>query len=82
MPANTQRKPSTKWLNGNTLHIEAPGCVINVHVGLHNRDGQDVTSVTIQCDQYAGEPKWTLPDYNDAKHLNVRVLRGEVSNAS
>lgn len=58
-----------------TLHIEAPGCIINVHIGLFTSDGQAVTAITIQCDQYAGEPIWTLPDYGNAATLNVRAVR-------
>ena len=55
------------------LHIEAPGCIINIHVGLVDMDGRKVTSVSIKCDQYAGEPRWLLPDFNFAEALNVRV---------
>jgi len=56
------------------LHIEAPGCIINIHTGLRTSDGQRATAITVQCDQYAGEPKWTLPDLGGAKHFNVRVV--------
>ena len=52
----------------------APGCIINIHAGLTNRTGQPVTAIQIICDDYAGEPKWTLPDLNDVKHFNVRVM--------
>lgn len=69
------KKPTVTWINGDTLHVEAPGCVVNVRLGLHNSEGQDVTAITVQCDQYAGEPAWSLPDYGDAKHLNARVVR-------
>lgn len=55
-------------------HIEAPGCIVNIHTGLTNRTGQSVTAISIVCDQYAGEPKWTLPDLNDTKSFNVRVM--------
>ena len=57
------KRPKAKWLNGNTLHIEAPGCIVNIRVGLRNLDGQEVTAVSVKCDQYAGEPKWSLPDH-------------------
>lgn len=69
------KRITTRKLNDGTLHIEAPGCVINIHPGLHNTKGQEVTAITIQCDQYAGESKWTLPDYEDSKHLNVRAVK-------
>ena len=73
-----KRVTATKRGDGIT-HIEAPGCVVNIHVGLTNRQGQAVTAITIRCDQYAGEPVWTLPDFNDAKHLQVRVMREDTT---
>ena len=60
-------------------HIEAPGCVINIHAGLTNRQGQVVTAITIRCDQHVGEPVWVLPDFNDVKYLNVRVMREDTT---
>lgn len=72
-------RPKTTWINGDTLHVEAPGCIVNIHVGLATSEGSDVTAISIQCDQYAGEAKWTLPDYGDAKHLNVRAVKGDHS---
>lgn len=46
------------------LHIEAPGCIINVHVGLHDSDGRAVTSISVSPngDRYSGEPEWWLAD--------------------
>lgn len=55
------------------LHIEAPGCIINIQTGLHDRAGNAITSVQIKCDEYAGEPNVYLPDFDNAKSLNVRV---------
>lgn len=78
MANKNMKRISTRKLPDGILHIEAPGCVINIHPGLHNSDGQEVTAIAIQCDQYAGEPKWTLPEFNGGKYLNVRVLRDEV----
>lgn len=56
------------------LHIEAPGCIINIQVGLRDSAGRPVTSIQIKCDEYAGDPNCYLPDFDDAKSLNVRVL--------
>ena len=39
------------------LHIEAEGCIINIHQDLHDRFGRQVTSVSIIPDKYAGEPR-------------------------
>ena len=58
------------------LHIEAPGCIINIRCNLHDKDGREVTSVEIICDQYRGEPTWSIngegEDYNTH---NVRIVR-------
>lgn len=57
------------------LHIEAPGCIINVHIGLHDSAGNGITAIEIKCDEYAGEPNVYLPDFDNAKTLNVRVCK-------
>lgn len=36
--------------SGNLLHIETDGCLVNIHVGLTDRDGHQVTSVRISPD--------------------------------
>lgn len=36
--------------SGNLLHIETDGCVVNIHVGLSDADGRDVTSVRVSPD--------------------------------
>ncbi len=58
------------------LHIEAPGCIINIRHGLTNRDGQAVTSINvIPDDHYAGEKAWrVVADGWDASGINVRVV--------
>jgi hypothetical protein len=57
------------------LHIEAPGCIVNIRVGLSDSNGNAITSVEVKCDEYAGEPHVYLPDFDNAKALNVRVLK-------
>jgi hypothetical protein len=46
------------------IHVEAPGCIVNVRYGLEDAQGRAVTSVSITPDAYAGEPKWmvVVPD--------------------
>ena len=34
------------------LHIEAPGCIVNISAGLTDGEGNEVTTVQIQCDDY------------------------------
>ena len=42
-----------------TLHIETAGCIVNIRVGLHNKEGQGVTNITVLPDRYIGE-EWDL----------------------
>ncbi len=39
-------KGARDWL----LHVETEGCIVNIRVGLHNTEGQEVTSVEILAD--------------------------------
>jgi hypothetical protein len=52
----------------NLLHIETEGGIVNVRVGLRDRDGRPVTSVEIIPDQYAGET-WELDGYRNNRLL-------------
>lgn len=65
-----------------TLHVEAPGCIINIHTGLQNSDGQPVTNVSITASRYAGEPAWNVcvGDTNDNSGVGVRIIREEMEN--
>lgn len=42
------------------LHIEAPGCIVNIQIGLSNDKHSEVTrvDVTADGDRYSGDPKW------------------------
>lgn len=59
------------------LHIEAPGCIINIHVGLSDVDGREVTRVSIDADgdRYSGEPQWWIDGEEGKKGLGVRIVR-------
>jgi hypothetical protein len=59
------------------LHIEVPGCVVNIRTGLEDCGGRPVTVIAISCDTYAGEPGWALPDFDHARALTARVVRQE-----
>jgi len=59
----------------NLLHIEAPGCIVNIHKGLTDTQGREVTRVEVICDQYADELPASLPDFKGAKYLAARVVR-------
>ena len=55
------------------LHIETEGCVINIRVGLHNNESQEVTSVEIIPDRNAeiGEGKWELNGTNNNRVIKI-----------
>lgn len=36
--------------SGNLLHIETDGCVVNIHVGLTDVDGRQITRVDVNAD--------------------------------
>ena len=59
------------------LHIEVPGCIVNIHIGLTNIDGNPVTNVSITADQFAGDKKWmVVPDNGKPRDgIGVRVVR-------
>jgi hypothetical protein len=46
---------------GKIVHIEAPGCVVNIRVGLTDEKGREVTSVEVLSDgkRFAGE-NWKI----------------------
>lgn len=63
-----------------TLHIEAPGCIVNIRFGLTDTEGREVTNISITADQYAGEPKWqaiadTRYSSEPSRGIGVRVVR-------
>lgn len=66
----TDRKRINVTSRSQPLHIEAPGCIVNITHGLRDSDGREVTSVEILCDA-----DFKLPDHNDRTGVNVRVVR-------
>lgn len=59
------------------LHIEAPGCIINIQTGLSDRDGNEAVNVSISADgkRYAGNPQWWIDGEAERAHLGVRVVK-------
>lgn len=62
----------------NVLHIETPGCIVNIRAPLADRDGNPVTSIEVLADDYAGETPWRLPDFGHTRAVNVRVVQADV----
>lgn len=44
------------------LHVEAPGCIVNITKRLTDTLGREVTRVDIHADQYHGEPQCYIYD--------------------
>lgn len=62
------------------LHVEAPGCIINIRCDLADRDGRPVVSVEVLADgdRYAGDPQWWIDGKagdNSARSCSLRVVR-------
>jgi hypothetical protein len=52
----------------NVLHIETEGCIVNIHVNLHDATGRGVTAVEILRDWNA-----EFLDSPNSNGMNVRV---------
>lgn len=50
------------------LHIEAPGCIVNIFHLLKDTEGRSVTAVEVILDD-----GWSLPDFEGRRGINVRV---------
>ena len=61
------------------LHAEAPGCIVNITVGLSDRGGHRVTSIEILADggRYSGETPWWVEGLKGSDCRNFRVIEGE-----
>ena len=52
------------------MHLEAPGCIVNIYPHLRNVKGQEVTTVAISSDE-----DWETPDHGDGRGVSVRVVK-------
>lgn len=59
-----------------TLHVEAPGCIINIRQGLSTEDGRQVTHVEILADgdRFSGERQWWIEGKKRDHARNIRVI--------
>lgn len=58
------------------LHIEIPGGVVNVRVGMHDADGRPVASVSIEANgsRYAGDPEWWIDGQKGKSTAGARIV--------
>lgn len=59
------------------LHIEAPGCIINIDPDLTDSEGRSVVNVSVQADgnRYAGEPEWWLDGQRGNAGIGVCIIQ-------
>lgn len=59
------------------LHIEAPGCIVNIQAGLHDAAGREVTHVEISAsgDRYAGDPQWWIEGESGYRGIGARIIQ-------
>jgi hypothetical protein len=59
------------------LHIELPGCIVNIQVGLHDRDWQEVVRIDVLAigERFAGEQPWFAEGSVDWNGAGIRVVK-------
>jgi hypothetical protein len=66
----------SKQQTGKLVHIEAPGCIVNIRVGLSDIDGREVTAVEILPDRDRAPGEfWSLADDRRAVAMIIRVVK-------
>lgn len=58
------------------LHIETPLGVINIRVGLHDRLGREVESITVKGDNYSGEQKVKRVGLANTRLIQLKTVKG------
>lgn len=61
MAQGKRRRIRARWIDDigdGTFHIEGPGFLANITVGLHNNEGQEVTAVSITADGTRYGEEW------------------------
>lgn len=59
------------------LHIEAPGCIVNINPGLTDSEGRKICRVDVNADgdRYAGDPQWWLEGEAGNRGMGLRVIQ-------
>jgi hypothetical protein len=71
----------SKQNRGKLVHLEAPGCIVNIRVDLHDAEGREVTAIEIIPDgplapfgKFSGAT-WRIVDRPHAAAVNIRVRK-------
>lgn len=59
------------------LHIEAPGCIVNITPGLTDTEGRAVVNVSVSADgnRYAGDPEWWVDGQRGNDGIGLRIIQ-------
>lgn len=57
------------------LHVEAPGCIINIRTGLSDHAGREVTAIEILSDDQDRGGEWCFADGPMYRSMNVRLVK-------
>jgi hypothetical protein len=65
------------------LHIELPGAIVNIQIGLRDAEGREVTRIDVQSDgnRYAGDPEWWVDGVAGDNGRGFRIIRMEPAKA-
>lgn len=59
------------------LHIEAPGCIVNINPTLTDNEGRAVVNVSVTADgnRYAGDPEWWVDGQRGNDGVGLRIIQ-------
>jgi hypothetical protein len=59
------------------LHVEAPGCVVNIHPALTDTEGRSVVNVSVSADgnRYAGQAEWWIDGTRGDDGRGLRIIQ-------
>ena len=57
------------------LHVETPNGIVNIRVGLMDRFGRSVDSISVDPDRHAGENKVVMRGYGNTRLVRLRTVK-------
>ncbi len=59
------------------LHIEAPGCIVNIDPGLCDSEGRKVCNVSVSADgdRYKGDAQWWVDGEAGNRGVGLRIVQ-------
>jgi hypothetical protein len=74
-----RRKAQARWTSDDTFHVETELGIVNIHLGLHNLEGQRVENIEVlaNADRYAGEKPAFVEGDRKRSAAYVRIIELE-----